>query len=733
MSRRIMLNRREFMRLSAASAAATMIAACGGGTTTAPAEPTAAPAEPTAAPAAPTATAVPIAPTTVAAATAVPVVTSKFKESPLLAEQVAAGTLPSVDERLPKNPYTPPHVWLSTGKYGGTLNKTYNNAWGMTGFIHEMQYGNSPLRYLKDGLEIGPGLVESWEASADTSEWTFKMREGVKWSDGQPLTTADIMYWWEYTVGGNGKEAEFPEGLKPVNSPPDEARSGTGTLMTLEAPDDYTFIMKFDAPAPLTADRLAMWTNGYIGPTWIMPKHYIEQFNPVLNNGTYKDWEEHQRKHNHNNPEEPRLTGWKLDTFEDGVRSVWSRNPYYWVVDAEGHQLPYIDTINVTNVQDKEIEKLAYTEGKADHAHFHSQALADIQDLKNAEATSGLEVRFWDSGSGTGSMYFFSQDFKDAKLRAAFRDQKFRAALSHAYNRADVQKAVYFGLGELSTGTMSPKAIEYNVNDEGRAAYAEWRDSYVAYDPEKAKALLDEAGYKAGADGKRTLPDGSPMQIQVTIAADQAPTGEHMSKNERLVRDWQAIGIDAVLTPLPAEGYDEQWRAGDIPMKTAWEVGDGPNHLVYPSWVVADEPERWAPLHGRGYTLRGTESEGEELDVDPWERNPPRINDGEEASVPAIVELHKLYDASKVEPDVMKRHALVWQMMKVHVNDGPFFSGTITNQPRIILVKKGLMNVPTKDDLLVEGLGGFVNPWIIPSPAVYDPETWYWDDPAAHS
>jgi peptide/nickel transport system substrate-binding protein len=149
--------------------------------------------------------------------------------------------------------------------------------------------------------------------------------------------------------------------------------------------------------------------------------------------------------------------------------------------------------------------------------------------------------------------------------------------------------------------------------------------------------------------------------------------------------------------------------------------------------VVADEPERWAPLHGRAYTLRGTESETEELDVDPWERNPPRINDGEEASVPAIAELHRLYDASKIEPDVMKRHALVWQMIKVHIDSGPFFGGTIANDPNIILVKKGLMNVPTKDDLLAEGLGGFVGPWIIPSPAVYDPETWYWDDPAAHS
>lgn len=724
------LSRRGFLRMTAASAAVTTLAACGSGTPSG--SPTAAPeapGAPTAAPDAPAPTAAPAA-TAVPAATAIPAVTSTFKQSPSL-DGVAG--LPPVDERLPKNPYTPPHPWVGIGKYGGVLNKIYNQgAWGITGVIHEMQYGNSPLRWLKDGLAIGPGLVESWESNADASEWTFKLREGVKWSDGTPLTTKDALFWWEETIGGNGKEASFPSGLKPINTPPDEARSGKGTLMTLVADDDFTFTMKFDAPAPLTADRLAMWVNGFIGPAWFIPAHYLQQFSPVSNNSTIKDWETYNKMFNHNNPDYPRLTGWKLDLYEDGVRSVWSRNPYYWVVDKEGNQLPYIDQITLTAVKDKEIEKLAFTEGRADHAHFHAQGLADIQDLKAAEGTSNLEVRFWDSGSGTASIYFFNQDFKDAKLRAVFRDVKFRQALSLAYNRADVQKAVYFGLGELTTGTMSPKAIEYNINDQGKAAYAEWRDSFVKYDAAAAEALLDEAGYKKGADGKRTMIDGSPLQIQVTYGADQAPGGEHLSKNERLVRDWQAIGIDAVLTPIPVEGYDEKWRSGDIPMKTTWEVGDGPNHLVFPSWVVADEPDRWAPLHGKGYQLRGTASEKEQLDVDPWERTPARINDGEEAAIPAIAQIHEVYDQSKVEPDAMKRHALVWDMIKIHVAEGPFFSGTIANPPRIILVKKGLMNVPTHDDLAADGLGGFVNPWIIPSPSVYDPETWYWDDPSAH-
>ena len=68
-------------------------------------------------------------------------------------------------------------------------------------------------------------------------------------------------YWWEYTIGGNGKKAEFPADLKPLSDPPDETRSGTGTLAKLNFVDDYTLSMVFDAPAPLTADRMANWVK----------------------------------------------------------------------------------------------------------------------------------------------------------------------------------------------------------------------------------------------------------------------------------------------------------------------------------------------------------------------------------------------------------------------------------------------------------------------------------------
>jgi peptide/nickel transport system substrate-binding protein len=92
--------------------------------------------------------------------------------------------------------------------------------------------------------------------------------------------------------------------------------------------------------------------------------------------------------------------------------------------------------------------------------------------------------------------------------------------------------------------------------------------------------------------------------------------------------------------------------------------------------------------------------------------------------------LWQLYDQARLEPDAMRRHQLVWDMIKIHVEDGPFFTGTTANAPSIVLVKEDLKNVPTQEDL---ALGGFVSPWLHPTPAVYDPESWYFENPDAHT
>ncbi len=727
MTRQPELTRRGFLHLSAVTAGGVMLTACGGDASrTAPPQATTADAAgaPTQGPDVQSPTEAPA--PTVASDTgrATPIeATGNYKESPQLTALVEAGNMPPVAERLPQNPYVVPHKWVQPGKYGGHLQMGASSDWGVAHYIQESMYGHSPVRWLNDGLDIGPGLAESWSTNDDATEWTFNFREGLKWSDGKPWTTADIMFWWEDMVLDEGHPA----------GPPDEARSGKGTLATFKAVDDLTLQLSFDAPAPLIPDLVACWVKRGIGPAdWMQPRHYMEQFHPKYNKqiNPKSDWVDtfDQKKDFAINPECPTMTGWKLKSYKEGVNTVWERNPYYWCVDKAGNQLPYIDGITMTNVQNPEVLKLRFIEGKVDYVHGgHTPlSLADVSPLRQAEPRSKLEVRFWDSGSGTGSIFFFNYDFAEPKMRELIRNPKFRQALSHAYNREQVRKVVYFNQGELTTGTMSPKAIEFKINEEGRTVYQQWRDSYVKYDPELAKQMLDEVGVvDKNGDGLREMPGGEKLSVRLDFPAEAG--NETTRTNELLARDWRAIGIDAKLNPLPPESVEDQWRVGKVMSKTAWEASDGPNLLVNPTWQVPIEPARWAPLEGTYYSVRGTPAENAQQNVDPYKRTPPRMEP--EAGGP-VEQLWKLYDQAKVETDPMKRHRLVWDITRVHIEQGPFFMGVVANYPRIVLVKEGLMNVPRREDL---PLNGFVNTWIHPTPAVYDFEAYYWDDPEAHS
>ncbi|MET9021801.1 ABC transporter substrate-binding protein [Actinopolymorpha sp. NPDC004070] len=638
----------------------------------------------------------------------------------MLAAQVKQGTLPPVEKRLPESPYVVPHNWLEPGNYGGTLRMMLPATDNPQ--MKQYMYGHSPLRWLNDGLDIGPGLVESWESNPDASEWTLHFRKGLKWSDGRPWTTADVMFWWEDMV----LNEDHPE------VPPDEAKSGKGTLMQMSAPDDFTIVMKFDAPAPLTADRLAMRVKRGSGPSWMEPKHYLKQFHPRYNKSVAKNWAsadgEFEKKRNWQlNPVNPTMTGWRLKSYKEGRQLTWERNPYYWCVDRQGNQLPYIDTLTVAAVQNPEVAKLQIQQGKLDYliGSFMGVVLGDISGLKAAQSKSKVEPILWDTGDGTGAAVFFNYDYYEENLRKLIRNPKFRQALSHAFNRADAQKSIYFNTGQKTTGTMSVKAIEYHVSDEGRQVYQQWRDSYVKYDPEKAKALLDEIGVvDKDGDGKREAPDGSKLIVRLQYVSDVG--SNYRKATDLLERDWKAIGLDARQFPIAPEAYSTEWNAGKLMSNSGWGVGDGPNCLVYPQWLVPLEPSRWAPLEGQYYNVRGTPEEGKEEDVDPFKRTPPRM--APEPGGP-VERLWKLYDHSRTEADELARHRLVWEITKIHIKEGPFFQGSVSNAPEIVLVHQDLKNVPRRNNL---AQGGFTAPWIHPTPAVYDPEVMFWSAPEQH-
>lgn len=645
---------------------------------------------------------------------------SKLNEAPMLADLVKAGELDPVEKRLPEMPYVIPHKWAETGNYGGTMRL-------MLGAdpqypLAEYTYGHSIVRFLNDGLDVGPGLAESWESNEDASVWTFHFRKGLRWSDGQPWTTADIMYWWDDLV----QNPDHPE------VPPDDVRSGRDTIAEVTAPDDHTLTLTFDAPAPATLERMAAWCNRGNGPIWMQPKHYAQQFHPKYNKEIKtKDWATaHDEKCSWALVADcPTMTGWVCKSYKDSQSILHERNPYYWVVDQEGNQLPYIDTMDVTLVEDDKVQKLEVVNGEVDYLHggHHALVLGDLKEIRDRKQDNQLNTLFWDSGSGSGTMVFWNQDYPDPKVRELINNKLFRQALSHAYNRKDVQKALYYNSGEVTTATLSPKGLIFAINDEANERYVEWRDSYVEYDPEKAKQILDDLGVvDSDGDGKRELPDGSKLEMSLDYPADVAT--EYVQNNQHVKRDWDAVGIATRLNPQPSESFIDQWIQSRYMTRADWEIGD--NHpLVYPGWVIPVAPDHWAPMHGQAYGLQTADPAvlKDQADLDPWERSPRWIQP--EPGSP-IDKLYDLYTQARVEPDQMKRIQLLWEIVKIHVDEGPYLMGSVANYPRIVLVHADLRNVPARENL---ALGGWVNPWILPSPAVYDPETYYWNNPESHT
>src|SRR5699024_7113179 len=120
------------------------------------------------------------------------------------------------------------------------------------------------------------------------------------------------------------------------------------------------------------------------------------------------------------------------------------------------------------------------------------------------------------SGTGGESCFFFNWDWPEERLRKLIRTPDFMRALSHAFDRRSAQKAIWFDTGEPTTGTVSPKCIEFNVNQKGANVYTRWRDAYLKYDPKKAGKLLDGLGVvDQNGDGWREFPDGGKLEISI--------------------------------------------------------------------------------------------------------------------------------------------------------------------------------------------------------------------------
>ncbi len=555
------IKRRAFLRLAGlagVAGAGALITACGGTPTPtvgAPAQAsTAASAAPTTAQASAAASAAPTAAAAQAstgatpaqastAASAAPAIPSKFKEAAALAEQVKAGKLPPVEQRLPKNPLVLPPV-EQVGKYGGTWRTALvggsDTAWLTRTIGYEYL-----LRWDPDWQKVTPNIAESYEASPDAKSFTFKLREGMKWSDGQPFTAADIMFYYEDVY--QNKELTTSLGSNPF---------------TVQKLGDYQFKVSFAQPNGLFLQFLCTPNGSPASDQWTRyPAHYLKQFHKkyadaakldqLVKENNAEDWVKLFRLKGGgipgtpydarwSNPDLPTLYIWKLvDPYGTGTRVTCERNPYFWKVDPEGNQLPYIDKVNYDVLQDAQVLLLKASNGEID---FHARHInTDSNKAVLSDNQQKGQYHFFDEipANMNTNIIALNLTHKDPVLRKVFQDKQFRIALSHAINRHEIIDTVYVSQGEPWQAGPIKSSPYYNET---------LAKQYTEYDVAKANQLLDQAGYKKGADGFRQRPDGQRLSFSIEVAA-AGVTSTTVDAIKLVVTYWQKVGVDAQLKP----------------------------------------------------------------------------------------------------------------------------------------------------------------------------------------
>ncbi|HEU5089500.1 MAG TPA: ABC transporter substrate-binding protein, partial [Roseiflexaceae bacterium] len=336
-----MITRRRFLQLSAALGAGAGLAACSS-SPSAPA-PTAASGEAPAATTAPAATAVPeataapVVPTPLPAATAAPATTTGFTDPPMLADMISGGQLPTADQRLPKNPVVLDGL-DGVGKHGGTARrafKGFSDRWGPT------KIQNEGLTWYNPDLSVRANLAESWEVSPDAKQWTFKLREGTKWSDGSEFTTDDMKWHFENVISNADLTPAVPA-LYSTGNP--------RVIAKADFPDKYTAVYTFQDAKPLFVYNVTR--EQLTSPAAFMKELHAEftsdkaKLEADAKAAGFETWALYfTDQNNWWTLNRPTLGPWMATNPLNDQLFVMERNPFFWQVDSEGNQLPYIDKI----------------------------------------------------------------------------------------------------------------------------------------------------------------------------------------------------------------------------------------------------------------------------------------------------------------------------------------------------------------------------------------------------
>ena len=583
---------------------------------------------------------------------------SPLNEAPELHGLVAAGELPPLEERLPVEPMVIEPV-EEIGQYGGTWHRVAIGPGDVGIFEYRLWYGNL-IRWNIMGTDFVPNVAKSWEVSPDGKTFTFYLREGMKWSDGEPYTADDLMFWYEDVLLNEELTPVFPSWLKAA-----------GKQGKLEKVDDYTVRFVFPEPHGLFLTFLA---SAYGVDMTGYPKHYLKQFHPnyvekaeldkKVKDAGFEFWYElfGDRRNEIANLDLPVIAAWRFTQLSPAVPVILERNPYYWKVDSAGNQLPYLDKIEVDVVEDIEMLNMKVVAGEVDMQMRH--VLLENYPLFKENAEKGdYRIIRWTYGNISDTVIAINLCNKDPVLREIVNDKRFRYALSYAINREEVIESVY--LGQAEPGQISPLPTSpFYLEEQAKNA--------LEYDVDKANALLDEMGLKWDAKHEyRLRPDGKTL----SLVYEYAPVfGAWKDIGELLVGYWKDIGVKLSVKEEARPLFYERKAALEHDIGV-WTGASEFNPLIDPRWFIPFSVESvHAICYAQWWNSGG--KEGEEPTGD-------------------LRKVLELYDQIKATVDMDKQIELFHEILRLN-KENLWTIGIAVLLPKIVIVKNYFRNVPEK-------------------------------------
>ena len=495
---------------------------------------------------------------------------TEFSEAPTLAAMVARGELPPVEDRLPDDPLVI-GPYAEIGEYGGELRVARKGPRD----YGDMLRGKHVFLFRADpsSAEIIPSLAKGYEASSDNRALTIYLREGAKWSDGMPFTADDIMFMYTYVMAD-------PD----VNYWVTRGWTFEGELSKFEKIDDHAVRITFPVPvSPALWKSHLNWfrtRQSFLFTAAHWAQEYHKAFNPevekLAKEEGHESWDALFLAAIDTQPSQsfvqPEMTTWIIESRDSsGIQHV--RNPYYWAVDPEGNQLPYIDSLYAEFFADSEVAILNMMQGSIDIGGRLMNP-ADFPLYKENEGIGDYTIREWQDTKTGRVVYGFNLNIEDPVKAAIFQDDRFRHAMSLAINREEINEFAFQGLATPQQFTVTEAAEFYDPS---------WARAYADYDPERAMRLLDELDLRdIDGDGFREGPGGEPFLIELNINTSSVMGTMGFSTTELVAEYWQEVGIRTDYRQISSDLNRELRDANQLDVHVGVAEGYMPTRVSVP-------------------------------------------------------------------------------------------------------------------------------------------------------